>query len=44
MSKYSVLQINAYLFVIEGENLVTPEIFKLPALFHTRQEARDFCE
>lgn len=23
MSKYSVLQINNYLFVIEGENLVT---------------------
>lgn len=44
MSKYSVLQINDYLFVIEGKNLVTHEIFKLPDLFYTRQEAQDFCE
>lgn len=44
MSKYSVLQINDYLFVIEGKNLVTHEMFKLPDLFHTRQEAQDFCE
>lgn len=44
MSKYSVLQINDYLFVIEGENLVTHEIFKLPDLFYTRQEAQNFYE
>ena len=45
MSKYSVLQINDYLFVIEGVNFVTLDTYRLKDLsFLTLAEAQDYCD